>query len=182
MSDSRPFALVTGGSSGIGFELARRFAENGHDVAVSGRADRVHDAARALRDLGVEAWACQVDMGTYDGVEEFWAFVRGLDRRIDAACLNVGIGLGGAVATTAALVAVSESLPPRIRSGALAIVYALAISVFGGSTQFVVAKLTAVTGDPLAPAWYMLAAMLIGLAAMVTARETAPPASALRLT
>ncbi|WP_174292080.1 MFS transporter, partial [Sphingomonas bacterium] len=79
--------------------------------------------------------------------------------------------LTSAAATTAALVTVTERLPPRIRSGALAIVYALAISVFGGSTQFVIAKLTEVTGDPLAPAWYMLAALLVGLVAMITARE-----------
>ena len=48
MSDPRPFAFVTGGSSGIGFELARQFAEHGHDVAISGRAERVHDAAACL--------------------------------------------------------------------------------------------------------------------------------------
>ena len=79
-----------------------------------------------------------------------------------------------AIATTTALISVVEALPPRVRSGALAIAYALAVSIFGGTTQFVVAWLTEVTGDPLAPAWYMLAAAALGLIAMLFARETAP--------
>lgn len=33
-SDLKPLAVITGGSSGIGFELARQFAENGHDLVI----------------------------------------------------------------------------------------------------------------------------------------------------
>jgi MFS family permease len=80
--------------------------------------------------------------------------------------------LSMAIAT--AFVTVTEALPLRVRSGGIAVVYAVATSVFGGSTQFVVAWLTGVTGDPLAPAWYMLVAALLGLVAMSLARETAP--------
>lgn len=78
------------------------------------------------------------------------------------------------VAVTSALIAVTESLPTRIRSGALSIIYALAISIFGGSTQFVIAWLTGVTGNPLAPGWYMFGAAVLGVVAMAFARETAP--------
>lgn len=85
-------------------------------------------------------------------------------------CLRVILS----VAATTALISVAESLPARVRSGALSILYALAISIFGGSTQFVIAWLTGVTGNPLAPAWYMFAAALLGVAAMAFARETAP--------
>jgi len=52
--------------------------------------------------------------------------------------------------------------------------YALAISIFGGTAQFIVASLIVVTGNPLAPAWYMMGAVGIGVAAMVATRETAP--------
>ncbi|THD35217.1 MAG: MFS transporter [Sphingomonas sp.] len=83
-----------------------------------------------------------------------------------------------AIATASAFIAVTEALPMRVRSGAVSIVYALAISIFGGSTQFVVAWLTGVTGSPLAPAWYMLASALVGLTAMAFARETAPAKAA----
>jgi ABC-type uncharacterized transport system permease subunit len=61
-----------------------------------------------------------------------------------------------------------------VRSGALATIYALAISTFGGSTQFVITWLMRITGDPLAPAWYMAGAIAIGLAAMLLMPETAP--------
>lgn len=92
---TRPLAMVTGGSSGIGLELAKQFAENGFDVALSGSSDKVHDAAKTIRDLGVEAYPHQADAATYDGVEGFWAFVGELGRPIAAAALNVGIGIGG---------------------------------------------------------------------------------------
>ena len=68
----------------------------------------------------------------------------------------------------------SESLPQEMRSGGIGIIYAVAISTFGGTAQFVVAWLTAVSGSPLAPAWYMCAALLVGLCGMLLTRETAP--------
>jgi MFS transporter, MHS family, citrate/tricarballylate:H+ symporter len=76
--------------------------------------------------------------------------------------------------TTPALVTVTESLPKAVRSGALAMLYALATSVFGGSTQFVIKGLTDLSGSALAPAWYMTGAVLIGGIAMTLMPETAP--------
>ena len=96
MSTTRPLAMITGGSSGIGYELARQLAGRGYDVAISGRSDRVHASARELADLGVEAHPYQGDAATYDGVEGFWTFVAGLGRPLNIACLNVGVGVGGA--------------------------------------------------------------------------------------
>lgn len=89
--------------------------------------------------------------------------------------LSIGIAL------STVLVHITEDFPARIRSGALAIVYALAISIFGGSTQFIVAWLTGATGSPLAPAWYMAAAAVVGFAALCFARETAPGRTASRV-
>jgi short-subunit dehydrogenase len=95
-NSARPLALVTGGSSGIGLELAKQFADHDYDVAISGQSGRVFDSADALRRLGVEAYPYQGDAATYDGVEGFWQFVADLGRPVVAAALNVGIGLGGA--------------------------------------------------------------------------------------
>lgn len=72
------------------------------------------------------------------------------------------------------IVAITESLPKRVRSGAFALIYALAIAVFGGSTQFLLALIIHTTGNPLAPAWYMLGAVSVGLIAMAGLPETAP--------
>ena len=68
----------------------------------------------------------------------------------------------------------AESMPAPIRSGGIGIIYAVAITVFGGSASFVVAWLTDVTGSPLAPGWYMGAALAIGVFAMFAVSETAP--------
>lgn len=96
MSETHPLAIVTGGSSGIGFELAKQFATHGYDVAISGQSGRVFESSDSLRELGVEAYPHQADAATYDGVESFWTFITDLDRPVAVAVLNVGIGLGGA--------------------------------------------------------------------------------------
>ena len=76
--------------------------------------------------------------------------------------------------TAPALITITESLPKAVRSGALGIIYSLAASLFGASTQFAIKGLIDITGSPLVPAWYMTAAVLIGGIAMTLMRETAP--------
>jgi MFS family permease len=78
------------------------------------------------------------------------------------------------ISAASILVAITESLPKRVRAGSLALIYAVAISVFGGSTQFVIAWLTDLLKDPLAPAFYMIGATVLGLMAMLFMRESAP--------
>lgn len=80
----------------------------------------------------------------------------------------------GAFGSVPCIVAITEALPKRVRSGALAITYAFAISIFGGSAQFIVKSLIVATGNPLAPGWYLTGALLIGLLAMIAMPETAP--------
>jgi len=72
------------------------------------------------------------------------------------------------------IVTITETLPAHIRSGAVATIYAFAISIFGGSTQFVIKLLLTRTGNPLAPAFYWTAAALMGLVAMSLVKESAP--------
>jgi MFS family permease len=103
----------------------------------------------------------------------FWILER---LRTGTALWTVSAALNGIQTLSSAtiIVAITESLPKRARSGGLALIYALAISVFGGSTQFVVAWIIHTTGNPLAPAWYMLGAVIVGLIAMLWIPETAP--------
>jgi MFS family permease len=56
-----------------------------------------------------------------------------------------------------------QALPARARAGAVGIVYALAIAIFGGSTQLVETLLIRWTQDPIAPGWYMMGAVIIAL-------------------
>ena len=95
-----------------------------------------------------------------------------------AACAVLG-GIS-TLSSATIIVAITESLPRRARSAGIALIYAIAISVFGGSTQFFVAWLIRATGNPLAPAWYMLCGVLIGLAVLFQLPETAPVKTYLR--
>jgi hypothetical protein len=79
-----------------------------------------------------------------------------------------------ALASVPPIVAITEQLPASIRSGALATIYALAISIFGGTTQFVAKGLITLSGDALAPAYYWTAAGVLGLIAMLLVKESAP--------
>lgn len=99
-SDLRPLAVVTGGSSGIGFELARQCAVNGYDVVIAAEdAGALREAAQALSGLG-EGGASEVtpidcDLATFDGVEKLWAAVQSLGRPVDLLCANAGVGVDG---------------------------------------------------------------------------------------
>ncbi len=79
-----------------------------------------------------------------------------------------------AISASSVLVAITESMPARIRSGAVSTLYALAVAVFGGTTQFAITWLIQITGNPLAPAWYLAAAAAAGLVAILLFAETAP--------
>lgn len=88
------------------------------------------------------------------------------------------LSLVGGVPYSAFYVALAEALPQNIRGGAFSTIYAVAIAAFGGTAQLIVTWLIHVTGNALAPAWYMLLATAIGLAAMAMMPETAPDRTA----
>lgn len=96
----RPLALITGASSGIGFELAKQFADHGFDIAMSSSSDAIYSAAEQITKLGVEAYPFKADASTYEGVEGFWKFTQALGRQVHSAVLNVGICKGGAFVDT----------------------------------------------------------------------------------
>jgi MFS family permease len=72
----------------------------------------------------------------------------------------------------AVIVAIPESLPRAVRSAGLSIVYAFSVSIFGGSTNYIVNKLIIVTGDKLAPAYYLVVFSVIGTVAALMLPET----------
>jgi MFS family permease len=78
----------------------------------------------------------------------------------------------GSLSAAASITALTESFPNEIRSSGLAVSYAFAVSVFGGTTQFIVAWLIGVTGDRLSPAYYVILSSAISLWAMFKLRET----------
>lgn len=95
MPDSpRPLAVVTGASSGIGYELAKLCARNGHDLVVAADQPGIHEAAREFQALGAKVDAVQADLATLEGVDKLRAAFAG--RPVDALLANAGHGLGKA--------------------------------------------------------------------------------------
>jgi short-subunit dehydrogenase len=90
------FAVVTGASSGIGFELARQFAENGYDLLITAEDAGIDQAAADLRrDGSTQVTAVRADLATYEGVEKVYAAILESGRDVDAIALNAGRGVGG---------------------------------------------------------------------------------------
>jgi len=92
---TRKFAVVTGASSGIGFELARVFAQNGFDLLVNSGSEKIESAARNFKSLGTQVTAVEADLSTYEGVEKLWQAIQDTGRPLDAIAINAGIGVGG---------------------------------------------------------------------------------------
>lgn len=96
-SQTRPLALITGGSSGIGLELARVFGDNGYDLIVNAEnASRLSEAAKELaEDTGAKVETIAADLSTREGVETLYGRVRETGRPLDVLCANAGVGSGG---------------------------------------------------------------------------------------
>jgi len=77
--------------------------------------------------------------------------------------------------SSAAILLFMLALPARVRAGALSLVYALAIAIFGGTTQVVEKLLIRWTENPVAPGWYMTAAVIAGLIGAMILREPGEP-------
>ena len=92
-SSSRPLAIVTGASAGIGYELARLCATNGFDLIVAAD-ESLGEAAPIFAALGANVETVEADLATIDGVDTLVACVG--DRHVDALLANAGHGLGHA--------------------------------------------------------------------------------------
>jgi uncharacterized protein len=94
-SSTKQFAVVTGASSGIGFELAKQFAENGFDLLITSGGDRINTAAHEIETLGANVKAVQADLATHEGVHKLLSAIQSSGRPIDAAAINAGVGVSG---------------------------------------------------------------------------------------
>jgi short-subunit dehydrogenase len=94
MSATRPFAIITGASTGIGFELAKRCAKEGYDLLVAADEPEIEKAAASLRASGTDVKALQADLARTEGVDALYAATTG--RQVDALLANAGRGLGHA--------------------------------------------------------------------------------------
>jgi uncharacterized protein len=88
------FAIVTGASTGIGFELAHVIAQDGYDLLVVADEPLIDAAAQDFRRHSIDVRSVEADLSTLEGVDRLLAAAEG--RRIDVLCANAGVGTGGA--------------------------------------------------------------------------------------
>lgn len=93
-NNNRPLALVTGASTGIGYQLAKACAQNGFDLLVVADEPKIAEAAKDFRSIGATVEVVEADLATLEGVDKLYATVKGLNRPIDALVANAGRGLG----------------------------------------------------------------------------------------
>ncbi|NDV87957.1 SDR family NAD(P)-dependent oxidoreductase [Aurantimonas aggregata] len=88
----RYLAVVTGASTGIGYELAKICAQEGFDLIVAADEPQIEAAAEEFRGLGASVEAVQADLATIEGVDRLYAAI-GV-RPVEALLANAGVGLG----------------------------------------------------------------------------------------
>jgi short-subunit dehydrogenase len=96
-ASQNPLAVVTGASSGIGFELARQFVDHGFDLIIAAEDGGIQTAARELVGSNGSSFVepVEVDLRTYEGVETLCGRIAAAGRPLDAIAINAGVGVGG---------------------------------------------------------------------------------------
>src|SRR5450759_2454279 len=98
----RPTALVTGGSGGIGFEIAKVLARNGLDlVLVARKRDTLEAAAGQLEGkYGARVHVFAADLRRPDAPQEIFDFLHNENIPIEVLVNNAGFALCGVFACT----------------------------------------------------------------------------------
>ncbi|KPL14237.1 MAG: hypothetical protein AMS26_11445 [Bacteroides sp. SM23_62] len=96
------YALITGASSGIGYELAKVFAENKHNVIlIARREERLNDLARELEEIyGVRAHVLYRDLSQPQSVTEIYEWIEKNDIRVEFLVNNAGFVVYGNISDT----------------------------------------------------------------------------------
>jgi short-subunit dehydrogenase len=99
---NRGTALITGASTGIGLEFAKRFAKDGyHLVLVARNRERLEEVATSIPShQPVSVHVIDLDLSDIDAPQRLYDLVRGMDIHIDVLVNNAGIGIFGEFAQT----------------------------------------------------------------------------------
>ncbi|MEU8979906.1 glycine betaine/L-proline transporter ProP [Streptomyces sp. NPDC048309] len=90
---------------------------------------------------------------------------------VSAGMLMLGLSLVCMLGTMSA--ALPALFPTQVRYGSLSVGYNLSASLFGGTTPLVITALISATGSDMMPAYYAMAAALVGVIAVACMKETA---------
>ncbi len=90
-----------------------------------------------------------------------------------AIAAHVALGALLAVYLSTTIAALTELFPTRVRYGGFSIGYNISVAIFGGAAPFLATYLISVTGNPLSPAFYLIAAAIATAVTLLTIKETA---------
>lgn len=84
------FALITGGTSGMGFATAEQFISEGGSAIITGRSERTVN--EAMKNLGNRAFGIVSDAGSYQDLMKLQQEVRKYTETVDVVFANAGYG------------------------------------------------------------------------------------------
>lgn len=102
MHEGKNYSLITGASSGIGYELAKRFAKNGHDVILVARQEnKLVQLARELeKKYPIHARVMAIDLSRPDAANEISKWIKDKSLTVDYLVNNAGFYVKGPFAET----------------------------------------------------------------------------------
>jgi predicted branched-subunit amino acid permease len=86
-------------------------------------------------------------------------------------CLSALLTASVNIGTTPMFLMLLEMLPIGVRASGISVIYSIGVTVFGGSSQFIVTWLLAKTDNPMSPAFYMMVCGVLSLCALLSLRE-----------
>ncbi|MDO3445543.1 SDR family oxidoreductase [Agrobacterium sp. V1] len=116
-------AVITGASTGIGYELARCAAQDGYDLIIVADETEIETAATKLWAAGTQVEAVQADLSTQTGVEKLLCHIATKERPVDLLFANAGQGLGNGFLDQR-MEAIQKVIATNI-SGTVALVHAI---------------------------------------------------------
>lgn len=90
-------AIVTGSARGIGFEIAKRYAEEGAKVVLADILELGQESAQQLKDLGHDVEFFRTDVSSNESVEALVAFTLERYGRVDVLANNAAINIPGSI-------------------------------------------------------------------------------------
>ncbi len=91
MTEKR-YAIITGGSSGLGFAMAQKLAEKGYvSLLIARRKDKIDEAVHTLRKKGFEGEGFQGDVTSPKDLNDIFEIIKGRYEKIDFLILSAGV-------------------------------------------------------------------------------------------